>query len=91
MMINGIRKALLCASLYLACTFQAFAAYPVNINTASAEMLAETLSGVGEIRAEAIVAWREENGPFTSVEQLTEVSGVGQAVLERNREYLLLE
>lgn len=56
----------------------------VNINTADIETLAQ-LEGIGEKKAQAIVAWREENGKFVSVEQLVEVSGIGAATLEANR------
>lgn len=69
----------------------AWAAYPVNINKANAAQLAEALDGVGEVKAGAIVAYREANGPFTSVDQLTDVKGFGDKMLEKNREYLLLE
>ncbi|PHS76058.1 MAG: hypothetical protein COB19_01765 [Porticoccus sp.] len=57
----------------------------VNINTATADELASLLKGIGEKRAVAIVAYREENGPFTTVEQLQSVKGVGEKVLEQNR------
>ena len=53
----------------------------VNINTADAEVLA-TLPGIGPKRASAIVAYREENGPFPVVEALTDVPGIGEATLE---------
>ena len=55
---------------------------PVCINTASPEEL-ETLPGIGPKLAERIVAYREENGPFTTVEELCEVSGIGEKVLEK--------
>ena len=57
----------------------------ININTASAAELAEALSGVGGARAEAIVRYREQFGPFESIEELGEVSGIGSATIERNR------
>ena len=60
----------------------------VSINQASAEQLAEALNGVGLKKAEAIVRYREQNGPFTDIEQLQEVPGIGLALLERNRERL---
>lgn len=60
----------------------------VDLNTASAEQLAAMLDGVGETRAEAIVEYREQNGGFSSVESLTEVSGIGDATLEQNRDLL---
>jgi competence protein ComEA len=59
----------------------------ININTADVETLA-TLNGVGQTKAEAIVAYRDANGPFESAEQLTEVKGIGQATVEKNAERL---
>ncbi len=63
-------------------------AWGVNINTADAPALAAELNGVGEKRAEAIVQYREENGPFKSVEDLLGVKGIGPVLLEKNREKL---
>lgn len=57
----------------------------VNVNTATPAEL-ETLPGIGEVIAQAIVDHRSENGPFTSVEQLLDVSGIGDATLENIRE-----
>ena len=57
----------------------------INVNTASATEL-EELPGVGEVIAQAIVDYRTENGPFTSVDQLLDVSGIGDATLENIRE-----
>ena len=53
----------------------------VNINTASLEEL-DTLPGIGPVKAAAIIAWREEHGPFRYPEQLLEVSGIGEKTLE---------
>ena len=64
---------------------------PVDINSADAETLARELDGVGLARAEAIVAWRDTNGPFVTPEALLEVKGVGPSVLEKNRENIRLE
>ena len=58
--------------------------YKVNINTASAEELADVLTGVGEDRAKAIVEYRDSQGPFETMEELTEVKGVGDATLAKN-------
>lgn len=58
----------------------------VNINSAGVDALASSLHQVGVKKAEAIVAWRDENGKFTSVEQLMEVKGIGESTLEANRE-----
>ena len=62
----------------------------VNVNTASAEELAESLIGVGEARAELIVQYREQIGGFSSVEQLLEIKGIGMATLEKNRSRIQL-
>jgi competence protein ComEA len=57
----------------------------IDVNTASATDL-EELPGVGEVIAAAIVDYRTQNGPFTSVDQLEEVSGIGPATLENIRD-----
>lgn len=57
----------------------------INLNTATAAEL-ETLAGIGESRAAAIVAYREEHGAFQSVEELLEVPGIGEATLEKVRD-----
>ncbi len=57
----------------------------VNINTADAAAL-ETLAGVGPALASRIIAWREQNGPFRSVEELTAVSGIGPKTLDGMRD-----
>ncbi len=57
----------------------------VNINTADAAAL-ETLAGVGPALAARIVAWREQNGPFRSVDELTAVSGIGPKTLDGMRD-----
>jgi len=58
----------------------------VDINNDGAEKLADILDGVGSSRAEAIVSYREENGPFIAPEDLMNVPGIGPATLEKNRE-----
>ncbi|RON63719.1 helix-hairpin-helix domain-containing protein [Pseudomonas fluorescens] len=60
----------------------------VDLNGADAATLQKQLSGVGEAKAKAIVAYRETNGPFASVDELLEVKGIGKAILDRNREKL---
>ena len=67
------------------------AAAMVNINTADADALTAGLTGVGPARAEDIIRYREAYGPFTTVEQLTEVKGVGPSTLEKNRARITLE
>lgn len=61
------------------------AAGPVNLNTADLVAL-DTLPGVGPVTAEAIVAWRDENGPFRSVDDLLDVKGIGEATLAELRD-----
>lgn len=53
----------------------------VSVNTADAETIADALQGVGLKKAQAIVAWREANGNFTTLEQLLEVKGIGEKTL----------
>jgi len=60
----------------------------VDLNGADAATLQRELSGIGKGKAEAIVAYRESNGPFSSVEELLEVKGIGKAILDRNRDKL---
>lgn len=61
---------------------------PVDLNSADAQTLARELNGIGEAKARAIVEYREAKGPFTSVDELLEVKGIGAATLEKNRERL---
>src|SRR5690606_3237340 len=63
----------------------------LNINTASAEAIAEQLHGIGAAKAQAIVAYREANGPFASVEDLANVKGIGAATLEKNAALIVVE
>jgi competence protein ComEA len=62
-------------------------AWLVNINTASAPEL-ETLPGIGPALAQAIIDHREAHGPFGTIEQITDVQGIGQGVLEEIRELI---
>ncbi|MCS4281759.1 competence protein ComEA [Pseudomonas sp. BIGb0278] len=62
-----------------------------NLNTADASTLQRELNGIGQAKAQAIVAHREANGPFQSVDELLEIKGIGNALMERNRDRLTLE
>ncbi|WP_404837816.1 ComEA family DNA-binding protein [Aeromonas media] len=62
----------------------------INLNTASADELA-ALKGIGEKKAQAIVDYREKQGKFTSVDQLAEVSGIGPATLDANRDMIIVK
>ncbi|KAA1192430.1 hypothetical protein F0M18_07095 [Pseudohalioglobus sediminis] len=63
----------------------------VNINADNATEMAAGLTGVGLTRAEDIVRYREQFGPFTTVEQLAEVKGIGTATLDKNRARIKLD
>ena len=62
----------------------------VNINTASASEL-DALPGIGPVLAQRIIDRRTEQGPFTSVEELLEVDGIGQATLDGLREFITVK
>ena len=61
--------------------------YPININTATAEEL-DLLPEIGPVRAQAIITYREEFGPFTSVEDLIYVEGIGEKTLTKILDYI---
>ncbi|AKS38982.1 competence protein ComEA [Anoxybacillus gonensis] len=61
----------------------------VNINTATAEQL-QTLQGIGPAKASAIIAYREEHGPFQKAEDLLNVSGIGEKSFEKIKEQIVV-
>ncbi|MFO6451221.1 MULTISPECIES: helix-hairpin-helix domain-containing protein [unclassified Aeromicrobium] len=64
---------------------------PATVNLNSADVVAlDALPGVGPVTAEAIVSWRDENGPFRSVEDLLDVKGIGEATLADLRDRVAL-
>ena len=65
-------------------------AVKVDLNTADAITLQRDLVGIGEAKAQEIVAYRDMNGPFATVDELLEVKGIGKAILDKNRERLVL-
>ncbi len=69
----------------------AWAADPVNVNTASAEEIADSLKGVGLSKAALIVEYRASNGPFTHVDELVNVKGIGLRTIDKNRDMILLQ
>jgi competence protein ComEA len=73
-------------ALLLGCALHSAAAEAVDINAAGAAELATALDGVGQSKAEAIVEYREANGPFKSVDDLALVKGIGAATIEKNRD-----
>lgn len=76
--------------LSLALAGSAFAADKVNINTADAATIDRVLLNVGPSKAEAIVAYRKQNGAFKSPEQLAQVKGIGLKTIEKNRDRIVV-
>jgi len=64
---------------------------PVDINVADVQTLAKNIKGVGLKKAQAIVAYREEHGLFSQVEELTKVKGIGRKLVDKNRDSLFVE
>lgn len=83
-----MRSILACLLLLLIAVPVVGLAGPVNINTADAVTLDRELKGVGPARAAAIVAYRGSHGPFKSIDELALVEGIGQKVIDDNREDL---
>ena len=65
-----------------------FAAQPININTADAQTLATSITGIGPSKAQAIVAYRTKNGPFKSIADLARVKGIGDKTVLKNQNNL---
>lgn len=84
-----LRNLIPCAVLLIAGAVHA--GEPVNINTADAETLAAAINGVGIKKAREIVSYRKKNGPFDSVDELIEVSGIGVQTVDGSRENLTVE
>lgn len=76
--------------LTLTCPLWAEDAGKININTASAEELAQ-LKNVGPKYAERIVEYRQKNGPFKNAEDITKVSGIGAKIYELNKDRIAVE
>ncbi len=62
----------------------------VNINKANAAAMVENLQGIGQKKAAAIVAYRRANGAFKSVDELLEVKGGGEKILNKNKKMISL-
>lgn len=85
--MKSLHRLFLC--LALAC-LPGVAAAQVDINHADARTLAESLNGIGLVKAEAIVAYREDHGPFERVEDLAKVRGIGTRTIEANRDSIVI-
>jgi competence protein ComEA len=62
----------------------------LNINTANAEQIATTMTGVGENKAKAIVKYRSSNGKFKDINELQNVGGIGSKTIEKNKDRITL-
>ena len=91
--MKSLKRFALCSALALSLgtAVVAGATEAININTASAEVLAQTIEGVGPTKAAQIVAYRDQHGPFEAVEDLVMVRGIGQSILEGNRHLLSVQ
>ena len=87
MLIKGLNAALVAATLLA----QVAIAGPVDVNTADARTLARELQGIGMAKAEAIVSYREKNGPFKSADDLAKVKGLGKKLVDQNKSNLKFE
>ena len=85
-MINWIGKLSLCGLLLPVLAL----AGPVNVNTADAETISESLQGVGLNKARAIVEYRQKHGPFKSPDDLSLVKGIGERTVELNKNDILV-
>jgi len=63
----------------------------VNVNKADAETLAEMLDGIGAARAKAIVEYRQTHGDFVILEDLLAIRGIGESVIDNNRERIVFD
>lgn len=59
----------------------------ININTSTAEELC-TLYGIGTVRAQAIIDYRENNGGFVSIEELMQIKGIGEGIYSKIKDYV---
>lgn len=87
---STLKKVFTSLMLSLVLAGSALAADKVNINTANATELDRVLLNVGPTKAEAIVAYRKQNGAFRSPEQLAMVKGIGLKTVEKNRDRILI-
>ncbi len=65
-------------------------AKPVNVNSADAKTISESLQGIGQKKAEAIIKYRTKNGVFKTLEDLMNVKGIGKKTIEKNAEDILI-
>ena len=86
--MKTIVKLAACAAITLS---SIATAAPVNINSASAEEIADALNGIGMSKAQAIVEYREAYGLFESADEIVFVRGIGDATYQDNKDDILVE
>jgi competence protein ComEA len=82
-----MKKLLILLSLFTCHVF----ATPVNINTADAKTISDSLNGIGQKKAEAIVKYRTEKGLFKVADDLANVAGIGPKTVEKNKADILVQ
>ena len=87
--MSQIRK-LLFGLVLLLLTVPAFAK-GININSASAQEIAQAMTGVGKSKAAAILKYREAYGPFKTIDDLVKVKGIGKATVRKNKDRLAVK
>lgn len=82
-----LKAIVLCGALLIAGLAQAGS---VNINQADAAVLSSELNGIGEKKAQAIIDYRTQHGPFNTLEDLQNVKGISDKTIDKNREKMTL-
>ena len=86
--MDNLRRCIF--AILLSLPVMLYAGQTINVNTANKELLM-SIKGVGEKRADAIIAYRKQNGPFKSVDQLSKIKGLGQYFVDTNRDVLVVK
>ena len=81
----------LLASLIWVMPFGLLEAAPtIDINTADSETMVDQLVGIGPQKAMEIIQYRQKNGPFKTIDALSEVKGIGSKTVEQNRSRIIV-
>lgn len=86
-----MKHIVLAITLFLLVTVAPLHAAKVDINNADAQTLEENLEGIGAVKAKAIIDYRRKHGNFKTLDDLTQVPGIGEATVEKNRGNLSLK
>ncbi len=86
-----IPRSLTLIAVLLAASATASWCAPVNLNSADAATLAQQLKGIGAVKAQAIVDYRQKHGAYRSVDELAQVKGISQKLIDRNRADLRID